>query len=67
MYVTTRSDSWLTYSFHTQSIEQRIVEEYRRVNNDSAYKKEKRRVNYLHRKLNHIKRMVNQYDELVSY
>ncbi|CAB3244696.1 unnamed protein product [Arctia plantaginis] len=49
---------------HHQSIEQRIVDEYRRVNNDAAYKKERRRVNFLHRKLNHIKRMVNQYDQL---
>lgn len=49
---------------HHQSIEQRIVDEYRRVNNDPAYKQERRRVNYLHRKLNHIKRMVNQYDQL---
>ncbi|KAF9422484.1 hypothetical protein HW555_001882 [Spodoptera exigua] len=49
---------------HHQSIEQRIVDEYRRVNNDPAYKQERRRVNYLHRKLTHIKRMVYQYDQL---
>ncbi|XP_037302814.1 RNA polymerase II elongation factor ELL-like, partial [Manduca sexta] len=49
---------------HHQSIEQRIVEEYRRVNNDTAYQQQRRRVNYLDRKLTHIKRMVYQYDQL---
>ncbi|KAH9638521.1 hypothetical protein HF086_002256 [Spodoptera exigua] len=52
---------------HHQSIEQRIVDEYRRVNNDPAYKQERRRVNYLHRKLTHIKRMVYQYDQLSGF
>ncbi|XP_013169851.1 PREDICTED: RNA polymerase II elongation factor ELL2 [Papilio xuthus] len=47
-----------------RSIEQRIVEEYQRVRNNTAYQRERRRVNYLHRKLNHIKRMVQQYDQL---
>lgn len=50
-----------------QSIEQRIVEEYRRVRNDATYQAEKSRVNYLHRKLTHIKRMVQHYDQLVSH
>ncbi|XP_047506029.1 RNA polymerase II elongation factor ELL isoform X2 [Pieris napi] len=49
---------------HHRSIEQRIVEEYQRARNDADYQKERRRVNYLHRKLNHIKRMVLQYDQL---
>ncbi|XP_063539680.1 RNA polymerase II elongation factor Ell [Cydia strobilella] len=52
------------HSPHHQSIEQRIVEEYRRVQNDGEYQAQKRRVNYLHRKLTHIKRMVQQYDQL---
>ncbi|XP_063383344.1 RNA polymerase II elongation factor Ell [Cydia fagiglandana] len=52
------------HSPHHQSIEQRIVEEYRRVQNDGEYQAQKRRVNYLHRKLTHIKRMVHQYDQL---
>ncbi|CAH2049342.1 unnamed protein product, partial [Iphiclides podalirius] len=47
-----------------RTIEQRIVEEYQRVRNNTAYQRERRRVNYLHRKLNHIKRMVHQYDQL---
>ncbi|CAG4943921.1 unnamed protein product [Parnassius apollo] len=47
-----------------RTIEQRIVEEYQRVRNNVAYQRERRRVNYLHRKLNHIKRMVQQYDQL---
>ncbi|XP_045538767.1 RNA polymerase II elongation factor ELL2 [Papilio machaon] len=47
-----------------RSIEQRIVEEYQRVRNNTSYQRERRRVNYLHRKLNHIKRMVQQYDQL---
>lgn len=49
---------------HHQSIEQRIVEEYRRVSNDAAYQHERRRVNYLDKKLTHLKRMVHQYDQL---
>ncbi|KAI5651428.1 RNA polymerase II elongation factor ELL domain-containing protein [Phthorimaea operculella] len=52
------------HSPHHQSIEQRIVEEYRRVRNDAVYQQQRRRVNYLHRKLTHIKRMVHQYDQL---
>ncbi|VVC88174.1 unnamed protein product, partial [Leptidea sinapis] len=36
-----------------------------RVRNDASYQRERRRVNYLHRKLNHIKRMVLQYDRLM--
>ncbi|XP_026326250.1 RNA polymerase II elongation factor Ell [Hyposmocoma kahamanoa] len=52
------------HSPHHQTIEQRIVEEYRRVRNDSTYQEDRRRVNYLHRKLTHIKRMVHQYDQL---
>lgn len=49
-----------------QSIEQRIVEEYQRTRNDLTYQRDRRRVNFLHRKLNHIKRMVQHYDQLVS-
>ncbi|GBP61760.1 RNA polymerase II elongation factor Ell [Eumeta japonica] len=52
------------HSPHHQSIEQRIVEEYRKVRNDAAYQRRRRRVNYLHRKLTHIKRMVHEYDQL---
>lgn len=55
-----------TRPYVPQSIEQRIVEEYQRMRNDAAYQRERRRVNYLHRKLTHIKRMVHQYDHLVS-
>lgn len=47
-----------------RSIEQRIVEEYQRTRNDLTYQRDRRRVNFLHRKLNHIKRMVQQYDQL---
>ncbi|XP_068622465.1 RNA polymerase II elongation factor ELL [Battus philenor] len=47
-----------------RTIEQRIVEEYQRARNNTEYQRERRRVNYLHRKLNHIKRMVHQYDQL---
>ncbi|XP_013183779.2 RNA polymerase II elongation factor ELL [Amyelois transitella] len=46
------------------SIEQRIHEEYRRINNDTLYQHERRRVEYLTRKLAHIKQMVQQYDDL---
>ncbi|CAH0718303.1 unnamed protein product, partial [Brenthis ino] len=52
------------HSPHHRSIEQRIVEEYQRMRGDAAYQRERRRVNFLHRKLDHIKRMVQQYDQL---
>ncbi|XP_053612171.1 RNA polymerase II elongation factor Ell isoform X2 [Plodia interpunctella] len=47
-----------------QNIEQRIQDEYRRISNDNAYQQQRRRVDFLTRKLNHIKQMVQQYDNL---
>lgn len=52
---------------HHQSIEQRIVEEYRRRRNDTAYQRDRRRVDYLHLKLQRIKQMVYQYDNLFQH
>ncbi|XP_048484581.1 RNA polymerase II elongation factor Ell isoform X1 [Plutella xylostella] len=45
-----------------QSIEQRIVEEYRRVRGDATYQQQRRRVEFLHRKLTHMKQAVHHYD-----
>lgn len=39
------------------------MEEYDRYRNDASYVRDRKRVDYLHCKLQHIKRAVRQYDE----
>lgn len=48
--------------FLIQAIERQIIAEYIATKNDPNHVKSKKRFNYLHDKLSHIKRLVLEYD-----
>lgn len=45
-----------------QTIRTRILRQYEATQQDHDYQKKKKRYNYLHEKLTHIKRLVRDYD-----
>lgn len=49
-----------------QDIKKQIVRDYKENQRDGEYQKGKRRFQYLHDKLSHIKRLVLEYDQGVE-
>lgn len=45
-----------------QTIRARILEQYEATQQDHDFQRKKKRYNYLHEKLTHIKRLVRDYD-----
>ncbi|XP_023930907.1 RNA polymerase II elongation factor ELL-like [Lingula anatina] len=46
-----------------EKIRDKIYREYKGMKNDSKYMEEKKEVDYLHTKLGHIKRLIQEYDQ----
>lgn len=46
-----------------QVLKKKVLQEYQQQKNDTKFQEHKRRVDYLHAKLGHIKRLINEFDQ----